>query len=263
MDNISKKFNSLKQQKNTAFIPFITAGDPNLDMTYELAIALEEAGADIIELGVPFSDPLADGPTIQRASERALASGVSLKKIIDFVKNIRKHINIPIALMSYCNPLLRFGFKNLMSHAIDAGIDGFIIPDLPPEEADDWIEFGIKNKIATIFFLSPTSSTKRIELVSKKSTGFIYYVSVTGVTGTRSALDTSLSNQLQNIRTITQKPIAVGFGISNAKQAKEISEYADGIIIGSAIVKILEKKGSSEDKVFKVKEFAKKIKMAI
>ena len=263
MDTISKLLIELKNQGKTAFIPFITAGDQNLDLTRELVFALEKGGADIIELGVPFSDPLADGPIIQRASERALASGTSLLKIIDFVKDIRTQSNIPIVLMSYVNPIFRLGFKMTISKAVEAGINGFIIPDLPPEEADSLIEFGLKNKVAIIFFLAPTSSEKRIVLVSKKSTGYIYYVSVTGVTGTRKTLDSSLKDQLSSIHKFTKKPIAVGFGISNPKQAKEVSKYADAVIIGSAIVKIIESKGKSKDIVSKVEKFAKDIKKAL
>ncbi|MGA1823285.1 MAG: tryptophan synthase subunit alpha [bacterium] len=263
MDTISKLLDELKNKGKTAFIPFITAGDPNLEVTRDLVFALEKGGADIIELGVPFSDPLADGPTIQRASERALASGTSLLKIIDFVKEIRTQTTIPIVLMSYFNPIFRLGINTVISKAIEAGINGFIIPDLPPEEADDLIEFGLNNKIAIIFFLAPTSSEKRIVLVSKKSTGYIYYVSVTGVTGTRNTLDNSLKDQLLSIRKFTKKPIAVGFGISTPKQAKEVSKYADAVIIGSAIVKIIESKQKTKEIVYAVEKFAEEIKKSL
>ncbi|MGA1869209.1 MAG: tryptophan synthase subunit alpha [bacterium] len=247
----------------TAFIPFITAGDPHLDITGQLVLALEKCGANLIELGVPFSDPLADGPTIQRSSERALASGTSLVKIIDFVKEIRKETSIPIVLMSYVNPIFRLGFNKAISQAVSAGINGFIIPDLPPEEADNLIEFGQKNKVAIIFFLSPTSSEKRIRLVGKKSTGYIYYVSVTGVTGTRKTLDSTLRDHLESIHKYTKKPIAVGFGISTPAQAKEVSKYAEGVIIGSAIVKIIESKAQTHNLISKVEKFAKEIKKVL
>lgn len=263
MDKITQVFNNAKIEGKKVFIPFITAGDPDMETTKRLCLILQKNGADIIELGVPFSDPLADGPVIQRASQRSLLNGTSLKKICECVKEIKNQINIPIALMSYYNPILRHGLVVSMKLMGDAGVDGLICPDLPPEEAEELIAIAKRYNIAVIFFLAPTSTQNRIALVSEKASGFIYYVSVTGVTGARDTLPTTIRDHLQQIRQITNMPIAVGFGVSTPEQASEIATWADGVIVGSAIIKILEGHDFTEDAVNRVGIFVRTIKNAI
>jgi len=263
MNRIEETFRMAKERGEKVFIPFITAGDPDLQTTHNLCIILEKSGADIIELGVPFSDPLADGPVIQRASHRSLAKGTTLKGICEFVKDLRRETQIPIALMSYINPIMRQGLDVAFSWMVDSGVNGLICPDLPPEEGEELIELGKRNNFATIFFLAPTSTKNRIKLVAEKSTGFIYYVSVTGVTGAREDLPVTIRDHIAQIRRITEKPIAVGFGVSNPKQAAEIAACTDGVIVGSAIREILERENFSKDSLKDVGVFVKEIKFSI
>lgn len=260
MNRIDKKFIELKKKKKKAFVVYITAGDPNLSMTGKLAIALEKSGADIIELGIPFSDPLADGPTIQAASQRALKSGANLKKIFKTVSAMRNKIGIPLVFMTYYNPVLQYGPSGFFKDCGRYGVDGVIIPDLPAEEGGEIIKLGRRNRVATIFLVAPTSTRKRIANISKKSTGFIYYVSLTGVTGARSKLPAELKSKVRLIKSITDKPVTVGFGVSSAAQAKEIAGVADGVIVGSAIVKIIGKKSNI---ISNVSKFAKILASAI
>ena len=236
MNRIDKKFAELRARKKKAFIAFITAGDPSLAVTRALVMAFEKAGVDIVELGVPFSDPLADGPTIQAASQRALRNKVTARAIVNTVSAIRRHSQIPIALMTYYNPVLRFGEKRFVEQARRAGVDGLIIPDLPPEEASTLIRAARRHDIATIFFLSPTTARARIKTIARASTGFIYYVSLTGVTGARRKLPASLLSNVRLARRYTEKPVCVGFGISQPHQVRAVSRVADGVIVGSAIV---------------------------
>lgn len=263
MGRISQVFKLEREKGGKVFIPFITAGDPDLEVTLRLVLLLEKNGADIIELGVPFSDPLADGPVIQRASQRALAGKINLKRICQLVQNLRTQTDIPIALMSYYNAILRPGLDISFKMMADAGVDGLICPDLPPEEGEELIDLGHKNGIACVFFLSPTSTKKRIALVSERSSGFIYYVSITGVTGAREDLPLEIREHLKKIRSITDKPIAVGFGVSKPEQAARIAQWADGVIVGSAIIRILEENPFSEDTMCRIGEFASRIKHAM
>ena len=239
MNRIDKKFSALKKKKAKAFIAYVTAGDPSLPMTGKIVLELERSGADIIELGIPFSDPLADGPTIQAASHRALAKGVTLRKVFRTVGSLRKNTDIPIVFMTYYNPVLRYGILNFVKGCKASGVDGVIIPDLPYEEAKDLIAASRKARIATIFLAAPTSTKTRIKNIVKNSTGFIYYVSLTGVTGARRELPAEITSNVRAIKSITKKPVAVGFGISTRSQAKEVARRADGVIVGSAIVKII------------------------
>jgi tryptophan synthase alpha chain len=239
MTRISETFARLTKKGGKAFIPYVMAGDPSVDKTVEMVHVLEECGADIIELGVPFSDPLADGPTIQRASERALSNGVTLKKVISLVRDLRQSTQIPIILMTYFNPVFKYGIEDFVGNARVAGVDGLIIPDLPPDEAGDFIRISRKASLDTIFLLAPTSTEERIIKVTKASSGFIYYVSMTGITGTNLLLDGSMETLIASIRRVTDKPIAVGFGVSTPDEASLVSRLADGVIIGSAIVKRL------------------------
>ena len=263
MTRIEKCFRALAKSGDKALISYIMAGDPDLETTGELILALEEGGADIIELGVPFSDPLADGPVIQRASERALASGTSLKKVLALVKEVRGKTDIPIVLMTYYNIIYKYGEADFATHASSAGVDGIIIPDLPPEEGSDMIHHCRSNGIDTVFLLAPTSNDKRIRKVSLASRGFIYYVSLTGVTGVRTALSDSIKPMTDRIRKASKKPVAVGFGISDARQAAEVAAYADGVVVGSALVKLVEENIGTKGIIPAVKGLASDIKAGI
>lgn len=237
MERIEKTFKRLKSQNKKAFIPYIMTGDPSIEKTKELVLLLEDCGADIVELGVPFTDPLADGPTIQRASERALKNGVTLKKVIALVKDLRQQTQIPLVLMTYYNPVFKYGEERFVKDAKDAGADGVIIPDLPPDEAEELIRYSKTVDLALIFLLAPTSTDNRIKKVASVSRGFIYYVSVTGITGAQLLLDGSIEKSINNIHKITDKPVAVGFGVSTPDEAVALSGISDGVIVGSAIVR--------------------------
>lgn len=259
-NRIDKKFSALKKYGQKAFIAYITAGDPDLSTTEDIVLALESSGVDIIELGIPFSDPMADGPTIQAASHRALQNKVSLKKIFTMMVRLRKITQIPVAFMTYYNPVFKYGLVSFFKSCASAGVDGVIIPDLPYEEAKDLIALGKKYKIATIFLAAPTSTRERIKNIAKVSTGFIYYVSLTGVTGERTKLPREVVSNVRSIKKMTDKPVAVGFGISSPDQARQIAKVADGIIVGSAIVKII---GTKKGLIPKVSSFAKRLAKAI
>lgn len=237
MNRIEKRFKKLRSQNKKAFIPYIMAGDPFLEKTMERVLMLERCGADIVELGVPFTDPLADGPTIQRAAERALSAGVTLRKVIGLVKELRQKTQIPIVLMTYYNPVFKYGEERFVDDAVAAGVDGVIVPDLPPDEAETLIKHSRRKGLSTIFLLAPTSTGERIRKVTKASTGFIYYVSITGITGAKLSPDNTINESIGSIRRLTDRPVAVGFGVSTPDEARTISGFADGVIVGSAIVK--------------------------
>lgn len=260
MNRIDKKFKELKARGKKAFIPYITAGDPSLAMTAKLVLALERSGADIIELGIPFSDPLADGPTIQAASQRALRNHVNLKKIFRMVSRLRKDTNIPIVFMTYYNPVLKYGLDRFVKDCKRRGSDGVIIPDLPFEEAGDLARLAKKEHIAAIFLAAPTSTKERIKDIAKVSSGFIYYVSLTGVTGARSKLPEEIKPKVKLVKSIVKIPVCVGFGISNQAQAKDIARLSDGVIVGSAIVKLAEKR---KDLLSRVSKFSEVLARAI
>jgi len=237
---IGETFKRLRKEGKKAFIPYVMAGDPDLEKTGEFVRLFEACGADIVEMGVPFSDPLADGPAIQRAAERALQNGVTLRKVIAYLKRFSHEIKIPVVLMTYYNPVFKYGLNLFVSDARDAGVDGIIIPDLPPDEADKFISHARKGHLNTIFLLAPTSNDDRIKKVLKASTGFIYYVSITGITGSDLLLDGSMEVLISKIRMYTDKPIAVGFGVSTPEEASAVARISDGVIVGSAIVKRLQ-----------------------
>ncbi len=263
MNRIDQKFIELRKVNRKAFIPFITAGDPDLAVTEDLVLALEKAGADIVELGVPFSDPMADGPVIQAASYRSLQQGTNLKKILDLVRRIRCHSQVPIALMSYYNPVFRFGEKDFVSEAVAAGVDGVIIPDLPAEEAVDLRREASARGLATIFFMAPTTPAARMKAVAAAATGFIYYVSVAGVTGARQAVAREIAARVRAVRKVTDKPVCVGFGVSTPQQAGEVARAADGVIVGSALVQLIHTHADQADLLECVSAFAASLARAV
>ena len=259
MNRIDQKFIQLKKQNKQAFIAFITAGFPNLSTTGKLVLELERGGVDIIELGVPFSDPLADGPVIQEASAYSLKQGTSLVKIFALVKQLRKRTCLPICLMTYYNPVFCFGEKSFVEQAVASGVDGVIIPDLPYEEAREFSRYANQKGLANICFISPTSSLQRIKAILKIARGFIYYVSLTGVTGSRRSLSADLKTRLKLIRKLTLKPICVGFGISDAAQVRQVRKISDGVIIGSAIVEQVKKNIGNRNLVQNVGRFVERL----
>jgi tryptophan synthase alpha chain len=240
MTRIGKKFAELKQQQGKALVTFVTAGDPDLALTERLIPAMAAAGADIIELGMPFSDPMADGPTIQLSSERSLAGGTTLAAILAMVKRVRQMCQVPILLMGYYNPVYIFGPERFCREAAAAGVDGVLLVDLPPEEAGEFSRFAKAAGIDLISLLTPTSDPSRIDRVKKVGTGFIYYVSVAGVTGARTTVATDIGSMVELIRTRVSLPVAVGFGISTPEQAAQVAGVADGVVVGSALVKLFE-----------------------
>lgn len=263
MNRIDQRFGKLRREKKKAFIAFITCGDPNLAITYRLALEFDRLGVDVLELGVPFSDPLADGPTIQAASQRALKAGINLTDVFRLVRNLRKKTGMPIVLLTYCNIIYHFGLNDFVKGASLSGVDGVIVADLPVEEAKGLIKAARRAKLATIFLAAPTSDAQRIKKIASNSSGFIYYVSLTGITGARKSLPGELLTKVRTIKRITSKPVCVGFGISNPKQAKLVASVADGVIVGSAIIKVIEKNLGRRDLVAKVAKFARRLKQAI
>lgn len=227
-----------------AFIAYLTVGYPDLDATRKAAVTLASDGADIIELGIPFSDPLADGTTIQRASHQALQNGVTLPACFETARQIRREIAVPLVFMTYYNPVYNLGLDAFCRRCVEAGVNGLIVPDLPPEEGQELEEVTQEYKIDLIYLLAPTSSEERISLVAKRSQGFIYLVSVTGVTGARDRLPVNLGAFITRVRKVTRKPLCVGFGISTAEQAQQLAGIADGVIIGSRIIQLMEADGS-------------------
>lgn len=248
MDRIHATFKRLRGAHCKALIPFVMAGDPTSAQTPALLAALEDAGADILELGVPFSDPLADGPTIQRASQRALARGMTPRRVLRIVTEARKRVHVPIVLLSYWNPIVQFGNHHgdatnpapFLRAAADAGVSGLVVPDLPLDEAKSLEQAAEQARVATIFLATPTSPPERLRLIARASQGFIYYVSVTGTTGARAQLPTQWLHGVRQLKLLTSKPVCVGFGISTAAQAAAIARAADGVIVGSALIKHME-----------------------
>ena len=240
MGRIGKSFARRRAEGRAAFVPFLTAGDPSLDRTVEAAVELERAGADVLELGVPFSDPLADGPVIQRASERALARGVTLGAVLGGVRRIRERSELPLLLFSYFNPLLQRGLERLAREAAEAGVDGVLITDLPPEEADGWLGAARGAALDTVFLAAPTSPPERLRRVAEASRGFVYAISRTGVTGERRALSDEAAPLVARLRELTDVPVALGFGLSTPEQVAEAGKVADGVVVGSALVRFLE-----------------------
>ena len=263
MSRLDETFAQLKIEGRKALITFITAGDPDLDATPDLVETLAESGADIVELGVPFSDPLADGPTIQAASLRALAQGATLKKIIAMVKEIRQRTEIPLVLMTYYNPVYRYGLENLIADAVAAGVDGLIVPDLPLEESEELRRLAAE-KLAVIPLAAPTTPDARLTKIVAAGRGFLYYVTVTGITGTRTRLPEELSQSLDRVKKIAGKlPLAAGFGISTPEQARTVGAHADAIIVGSALVEIVAQHGATTAGRQKLSDKVKALRQAL
>jgi tryptophan synthase alpha chain len=263
MTRITETFAALRARREVGLIPYITAGDPDLEATFEIVQELVRQGADIIELGVPFSDPMADGPTHQRAAERALQSGTSLARILDMVQRLRQSISVPIILFSYYNPIFRYGGKRFAQDVRAAGVDGVLCVDLPPEEANELKRETDKQDLDLIFLLAPTSSLERARAVLTRARGFVYYVAVTGVTGARTSLPDDLSEMVRRIRSISPVPVGVGFGISSPAQVAEVAQLADAVIVGSAISQIIEAHQGQSDLLLKVGEFVGSLKQAL
>ena len=260
MGRISQTFERLQNTHERALIPYVTAGDPDLAMTKTLVREMVRRGGDLIEIGVPFSDPLADGPIIQRASQRALQGGATLRKILRTVRELRRDVDVPLVLMTYYNPVFRYGEEVFVADALDAGVDGIIVPDLPPEEAQTLMELAADTPLDLIFLAAPTSTSARLKLISEASQGFIYYVSRLGTTGIRDQLAEDLRMMLEKVRASTAKPIAVGIGVSTPDHVRQVSEMADGVVVGSAIVKLIEDLEGREDRLDQVGDFIAALK---
>ena len=240
MSRLAARLTSLPAGHSKALVTFVTAGDPDLATTEEIIHLLEDAGADIIELGVPFSDPMADGPTIQLSSERALTSGTTLHGILEVVKKVRTRSQIPLILMGYLNPVHAYGYENFCRDAAEAGVDGVLLVDMPPEESRDLTDPAGRYGLDVIFLLTPTSDASRIATVNRLGSGFVYYVTVTGVTGARTTVSQTLAQELGRVKQTISLPVMAGFGISTPEQASEVGQLADGVVVGSAIVKLFE-----------------------
>jgi len=262
MGRIGQTIKRLKNKSRAALIPFIVAGDPDLDTTVAILFEMVKNGADMIELGVPFSESIADGPTIRAAHRRALKNGIDLKEILCMTEKLKGRIP-PLILMTYLNPILKYGLRDFTEDCKKNGIDGVIIPDLTPEESGEWIKEARKMKLDTIFLINPDSPLERNRWVSRSSRGFIYYATVAGVTGMREALPKNLEQAVREIKEQTQKPVVVGFGISTPEQVKMVSRFADGVIVGSAIVKVIGENPKNPNMVKRVGEFVASLTKAL
>jgi len=260
MSKLAATFAQLRQRGERALIPYFTAGDPSLAMTRQLVVEAAKRGADIIELGIPFSDPLADGPVIQRATQRALRSGVTLPRVLELVREMRGEVAVPLVFLSYYNPILAFGLKAFCRAAVEAGVDGVIVADLPPEEAGPLSAEARPAGLELIHLVAPTSTPDRMRKIAKATGGFIYMVSLTGVTGARAELPPDLAQRLRVLRGITTKPVCVGFGISTPEQTALVGRFADGVIVASAIVRLAEEHAGAPDLVSRVGDFIAALK---
>ncbi|HEY8227012.1 MAG TPA: tryptophan synthase subunit alpha [Pyrinomonadaceae bacterium] len=259
MGRISEAFQRLDREGSKGFIPFVTAGDPDLQTTLDLILELERAGATLIELGIPFSDPMADGPVIQRASERALKHNFGVDEVLNLVSSVREKTSIPIILFTYFNPLLQFGLDRLARTAKQVGVDGVLVTDLTPEEGEDFAAELRANDLDMIFLVAPTSTDERLRLVSQRATGFIYAISRAGVTGARSKVSEEAERLVARVRRFSDLPVAVGFGISNAEQVADVQRYADAVVVGSAIVAEIERVAGTHNVAEQVGIFARSL----
>ena len=263
MSRIATTFAALRARNETALIPFLMAGDPDLDTTLRLAHAVEENGADLLEIGIPFSDPIADGPVLQRSAERALQHGTSLPRILELVQEFRRTSNLPVILFGYYNPIFRYGPQRFAADARRAGADACLVVDLPPEEADELQTCTDASGLDMIFLLAPTSGKDRIRKIVARARGFVYYVSLTGVTGARTSLPTNLEAMVSSLRKSTSLPIGVGFGISSPAHAAAVGAFSDAVIVGSAIMKLVEDHRDDGHAVELVGRFVASLKEAL
>jgi tryptophan synthase alpha chain len=243
---ISERFAALRARGEKALVPFVTAGDPDLETTEAIVLSIVEAGADLVEIGVPFSDPIADGPTIQRASERALRSRTTLRRILELVKRLRPKVEVPLVLMGYANPFFAMGSEGFADAASQVGIDGVIVPDLPPEEGEEFYGALASRGIDGILLAAPTTKPERLRFLLERTRGFLYYVSLTGVTSARAGLAEGLRESVLAAKRLGSTPVCVGFGIGTPEQAREVAAYADGVVVGSALVDRIGKAASRE-----------------
>jgi tryptophan synthase alpha chain len=260
---ITSMFTTCKAERRKAFIAYITGGDPTLSSTVSLALALERGGADLIELGVPFSDPIADGPIIQRASDRALRAKTTVAGLLEAVQEIRAQSQIPLLLFSYLNPLLRYGFKKLASDAVNAGIDGVLLTDLCVEEAAEPVRQLREQGLDTVFLAAPTSTEARLCLVAEHCSGFVYLVSRTGVTGEQVCLSGTAAPLVARMRAVSGLPLAMGFGVSTPQQVAEVARLTDGVVVGSAIVKFIEENGASSELSARLEDWIRRLTSAL
>src|SRR6202167_343274 len=263
MNRIVERFARLKREGKKGFVVYVGAGDPNLEATHKLALALDRAGVDVLELGVPFSDPLADGLVNQLAAQRGLESGTTPPKVLETFVAIRKQSEIPIVLYIYFNLIHKVGMEKFITDAAKAGVDGLLVLDLPPEESDNYESLMKKFGLCHIYLVAPTTPEERMEYIVKRGSGFIYYVSREGVTGMQNKVASNLAEQVAKIRAHTNLPIAVGFGVSNPEQAKLVAPHADAVVVGSAIVNQIAENGKSPELVAKVGAFVKSLSDAV
>jgi tryptophan synthase alpha chain len=260
MGRIGERFAALRARGERALIPFVTAGDPDLATTQSIVLALAQAGADLIEIGIPFSDPLAEGPTVQRASERALRSGASLRRVLELVKTLRPQLDVPLVLMGYANPILAMGERNFAEAAREVGVDGVIVVDLPPDEDEVLYPALAAVGIDAILLAAPTTQPARLALLARKTRGFLYYVSLTGVTGARSELARGVEEAVRSVRAISDVPVCVGFGVSTAEHARDIGRFADGVVVGSALIDVIQRAGPGPAAIDAAVGFVKQLK---
>lgn len=263
MSNIKATLNDLKERGEKALITFVTAGDPDLTTSEQIIHTLVESGVDLIEIGFPFSDPMADGPTIQLASERALKSGTTLRGVLDMVTGVRQHSNVPIVLMGYYNPIFCYGPEQFALDAASAGVDGLLLVDLPPEEATELHPFLKDAGIDLITLLAPTTGEQRIATLASGGEGFLYYVSMTGVTGSQRVDAEAISDSVNTLKELSPVPVAVGFGVSTPEDAKAVAKVADAVVVGSALVKLIADFSNSPNLQAEVRNFVRQLKAAI
>jgi tryptophan synthase alpha chain len=263
MSRIEARFRQLRERGERALAVFLTAGDPDLEATDALVLSMVEAGADVVEIGVPFSDPIADGPTIQRSSQRALAAGATLRRILGRVEHLRPKVDVPLVLFGYANPFYAMGAENFAAAAAAVGVDGVIVPDLPPEEGEPFFRALEQRGLDPILLAAPTTRRARMKLLAERTRGFLYYVSLTGVTSARDELGAGIAEGVALAREFTAVPICVGFGISRPEHARRVAAFADGIVVGSAIVDRIESAGSRDEAVDAVARFTAEMKAAL
>ncbi len=263
MNRIAQRFQTLREAGQSAFIPFITGGDPSLAVSEDIAVALGEKGADVIEYGVPFSDPVGDGPVIQEASLRALKQGVTMRGILASVERIRKRSQTPLLLFTYYNPVFVHGVAAFARDVANAGADGVLCVDLPPDDAREYRDAMRAHGVSTVFLAAPTSPDKRLALIGEACDTFVYYISRLGVTGEKASLSEHLREAVVHVREKTAKPVAVGFGISTPEQARQVAEIAEGVVVGSAIVRVIAEAGGASDTTQRAAAFAAKLADAV